>query len=808
MKSHNSATLASTSTGSTSVDADTLQGEDDQESKDIDVDDLILDVVEDTTVAATTTTAAAAISNQGLAKEVPDRDTVRPQRSTSHDSKDGHVSISSATLAAAVASSSANGTGTSTTRMSSSSTSTEPSHLHVAKKPASLPLEAQQDTEIDVDDLMEQDYATMNVKPSASASNIMASGTTLAPQSREARIQHKMRQQQQQQASTASTRSSNASIRSSNASIRSSMTLQQEPNSMATTTTGISNSSNNQSSFTTDHQAALALARQDIQQKANQNPNQTPADMAANLGAVAASARRRKTHTNQNNSINDNDTNTNDAANNNTDETNEAQAESNATTATATAVARTPSNNSNRSIPVGAFRIQPSQSGRLAVTNAALEADLRGSSIHHQSNTSSVQTSPPPPIVESSLVIESVLVVEEEEGQDQHRSRRSHHRRTSRNAETVDEEQPQTRQRPSEEAPQTTVEASSSYHHHTTIAANATTTTTSHRTNNNNNDYFQDESAAAVMVVTAETPTLNDSVWTLLKSRKGRWGIILIIALTATFTVLGVTVWKNNGSKIIDEISNIGVHEEAPSEAPSMVPSETPSTGSPTEAPTTLQPTAAPTTRPFIPKDDLPVGTINAIITNPNGPQAKAWRWLQLDIQQRTGQEFAPNLLDGTGAGNNSTRFLAMITNTTNSIEEADQFVQRFALMTLFYATNGEGWTFQRYWEDHDTPECDWWPHVADVSWPYDKGPAVCESDDNVGFYTRLLLSDNSLEGTLPNEIGLLSHLTSIDVSGNPGLVGSIPESVCDALQRDNDPIQVVITCNAGLVCECGCQCQ
>ena len=105
-------------------------------------------------------------------------------------------------------------------------------------------------------------------------------------------------------------------------------------------------------------------------------------------------------------------------------------------------------------------------------------------------------------------------------------------------------------------------------------------------------------------------------------------------------------------------------------------------------------------------------------------------------------------------------------------------------------------------WLDHETSECDWWPHVTSNAWPYDPGDKVC---DAVGGYTSILLKDNSLLGMLPAELALLPYLQTMDVSGNPGLTGEVPESLCNATAQEEVPI--MITCNASLACDCGCQC-
>jgi hypothetical protein len=533
-------------------------------------------------------------------------------------------------------------------------------------------------------------------------------GITLAPQSTEARMQHKMRQQLQLQL--------------------------QQPTMPAR-------------DIAADHQAAVALARQDIQDKSQSQQNTTiDSQSSLQLEAVATAVRKRKPGlaSPSPSALASTSTSTDQVEN----------------TGNAAVPATAPSN--PQRIPVGAFRIVTSASGRFAITNAAVATDaLEATSSHHTATAATITTTTTtttttevePPALAASLVIESALVVQEDP--EKPSSRRGNRSRNNRDTTTRQETENTTHPEPASSQLLVPSEA------------------------------FQDDSG--VILVTAEAPTLNDSVWALLKSRKGRIGIIILIAIVATFTVLGVTVWQSNEAKTDEEVID---QPQEPSLAHSTAPAAP--TSYPTLNPTTAMPTAMPTTRPFRPLQDLTEETIAVIRNDSNSPQAKAWAWLQEDIRQKTGQP-APNLRR------------QLFTNNSSSFAQTDQFVQRFVLVTLYYATNGAGWAFQRFWLDHDTSECDWWPHTVGISWPYEQGPVVCHEN---GSYAQLFMPSNGLQsGPLPNELGMLSHLTNMDVSGNPGLTGAIPEPICEAIQDESNPLQVIMTCNASLTCDCGCQC-
>jgi len=86
----------------------------------------------------------------------------------------------------------------------------------------------------------------------------------------------------------------------------------------------------------------------------------------------------------------------------------------------------------------------------------------------------------------------------------------------------------------------------------------------------------------------------------------------------------------------------------------------------------------------------------------------------------------------------------SMLANYTN-----DKKVQRYALATLYYSTNGEAWENGTGWLSDDD-EC--------IGW-YQKGlteGTVCTSN---GSLMRLNVASNNLVGALPEEIALLSDL-------------------------------------------------
>ena len=99
---------------------------------------------------------------------------------------------------------------------------------------------------------------------------------------------------------------------------------------------------------------------------------------------------------------------------------------------------------------------------------------------------------------------------------------------------------------------------------------------------------------------------------------------------------------------------------------------------------------------------------------------------------------------------------------------------QRFALATLFYATEGEwSWVEKDHWLSYDHHECDWF---ASEEFRLGGPPLLQESpcDDDDGIFRRLWLTNNNMNGSFPTReiYGLLTNLESINLFGNRLLNG------------------------------------
>lgn len=172
----------------------------------------------------------------------------------------------------------------------------------------------------------------------------------------------------------------------------------------------------------------------------------------------------------------------------------------------------------------------------------------------------------------------------------------------------------------------------------------------------------------------------------------------------------------------------------------------------------------------------IPLSTQLAIVEEPTSPQALAYRWLLND------------------------RSLSNYSDL--------RLLQRFALATLFFSTNGpRNWARDDHWLDHYVHECIWFSQDtlkvdgAQVSlgnpcedgFPAEKSSQgtkinTNKTDTNSGVYKNLFLNQNQLSGTLPPEISLLNSLQWIILEQNQ-LKGSLPTQL--GLLGNMDTIQM-----------------
>ena len=114
---------------------------------------------------------------------------------------------------------------------------------------------------------------------------------------------------------------------------------------------------------------------------------------------------------------------------------------------------------------------------------------------------------------------------------------------------------------------------------------------------------------------------------------------------------------------------------------------------------------------------------------------------------------------------------------------------EREALISLYNATNGDDWTNSDGWTGAPGTECDWHGVYCrgDVVFHLRLGNnnlvgTLPEEIGNLTQLTSLYAYDNSLSGTIPEEIGNLTQLTALRLFNN-SLSGTIPEEIGNLTQ-------------------------
>jgi hypothetical protein len=129
-----------------------------------------------------------------------------------------------------------------------------------------------------------------------------------------------------------------------------------------------------------------------------------------------------------------------------------------------------------------------------------------------------------------------------------------------------------------------------------------------------------------------------------------------------------------------------------------------------------------------------------------------------------------------------------MVTNNTNLVSFSNEtIIQRYALATLYYSTDGDSWDYNEFWLD-DGNECG--------SWKTYNGQLACTGN---GTATQLNLRDNNLKGKIPLEIGLLSELGKFIMEEQRMTMHSTHHSIqklhCDSILPSRDLSHAFFLC-------------
>lgn len=204
--------------------------------------------------------------------------------------------------------------------------------------------------------------------------------------------------------------------------------------------------------------------------------------------------------------------------------------------------------------------------------------------------------------------------------------------------------------------------------------------------------------------------------------------LIAVIAVTLLAIGLGVGLSRNNESN------------ESTSQPAPLDPSSNPS-------PSVLRPTQSPSVRTVAPSNPTSTSTRPENLT----PQELQLFNLLLPLSSDDGQSMAV-----IGAPQNQALTWLAGSPNFSSLTDA-QKIQRYALATFFYSTEGEQWSVKNLWLSEEN-ECSW----------FSRSNTPC---DGAGSFIDLSLGFNQVGGILPPEIGLLTALQSLSLSGDTAIV-------------------------------------
>jgi len=200
---------------------------------------------------------------------------------------------------------------------------------------------------------------------------------------------------------------------------------------------------------------------------------------------------------------------------------------------------------------------------------------------------------------------------------------------------------------------------------------------------------------------------------------------------------------------------SLSTSNDRPPRPPIVAPTQKP-LPTPTLAPTLVVPTL--TSAPTSIEQTMPDQQPAQVPTNAECVGKPRADYIFEQISSTTKQEL---LLDPTTPQGKAYTYLV---NSDGGISDHCTYTtieQRYGLTTFFFATGGDLWSEKSGWLGIG-PECSW---------------SGVHCDDDSKNVTRLLLQENNLVGSLPEEIKTLTKLQRLDVFNN-SVIGTIPSTL------------------------------
>ena len=218
-----------------------------------------------------------------------------------------------------------------------------------------------------------------------------------------------------------------------------------------------------------------------------------------------------------------------------------------------------------------------------------------------------------------------------------------------------------------------------------------------------------------------------------------------------------------------------------PSVHPSSIPSSRPSssvTGSPSKVPT-FEPTPVDeTTDEPTPgdTDESAAPTTNRVVSQPT-----------YNFTASSIEDFLVRTLSEDGAvnvaGSPQNKALSALQNSSSELDPNDsndqiEILQRYALNTFYFSTDGENWESNNFWTSSNHP-CGIEDENKDIQ---DMWYGIECDDKEHKIVKKISLDSNGLRGRLPSDIRALSDLNRLEISNNQ-LSGPITESLGELIK-------------------------
>jgi hypothetical protein len=134
--------------------------------------------------------------------------------------------------------------------------------------------------------------------------------------------------------------------------------------------------------------------------------------------------------------------------------------------------------------------------------------------------------------------------------------------------------------------------------------------------------------------------------------------------------------------------------------------------------------------------------------------------YLKQTLYPLLNQEDSLTILEIEKEGTPQSKAFIHLSNDPNVIcYTTDRVLQRFALTTFYFSTNGDWWYNNTGWLAYEEDECNWFSqHRENPEFP------VC---DQHGVYRWLVMTKNNVTGEIPLEVQYLEKLEALDLFSN-----------------------------------------